>query len=87
VEEVKKPIEEVLGGAGLHIYDLPARWTPLESVVLVKCLDEDGHPSWAFRTTSGLNDEELLGVLVVRTEICRQETVALFLDEDGGDED
>jgi len=85
-EEVKKPIEEVLGGAGLHIYDLPSGWIPLEGVVLVKGLDEDGHSSWVFRTTGGLNDEELLGVLTVRTELCRQATVDLYLDDED-DED
>lgn len=81
-EEVRRPIGEVLGGAGFDIYTLPAGWMPLEGVVLVKCLDEDGQSSWAFRSTAGLNDEELLGALIVRTELCRRETLDTYVDED-----
>ena len=45
-----------------------------------------GTSSWAFRTTSGLNDEELLGVLTVRTELCRQEVVASYVGSDEDDD-
>ena len=77
----RKPIEEVLRGITIH--PLPEGWSPLEGIVLVKCLDEDGHPLWAFRTTAGLNDEELLGALTVRLELLRAELLEAFsADED-----
>lgn len=92
MEEVRKPIGEVLGGAGFDILALPSGWMPLEGVVLVKCLDDEGDLSWAFRTTAGLTDEELLGALMARTELCRMETVRTYLwggrldDEDDEDD-
>ncbi len=79
-DQDRKPIEQVLGG--LHIHPLPAGWTALEGIVLLKCLDEDGHASWAFRTTSGLNDEELLGALTVRIDLLRKELLESFQNED-----
>lgn len=71
------PIGTVLGD-GFSIPPLPPGWTPLEGVVLVKCLDEEGHSSWAFRATRGLNDEELLGALLVRYELAKRETVQMY---------
>jgi hypothetical protein len=91
LEEVRKPIGEVLDGAGFDIFALPSGWMPLEGVVLVKCLDDEGDLTWAFRTTAGLTDEELLGALVTRTELCRIDTVHTYLcgrsDDDEDDED
>jgi hypothetical protein len=57
----------------LRIGPLPEGWTPVAGIVLVKCIDHEGDPTWAFRTTEGLNDEELLGALVVRTDLLRAE--------------
>ncbi|MEU9835813.1 hypothetical protein AB0D67_30120, partial [Streptosporangium sp. NPDC048047] len=54
------------------------------AIVLVKCLDEEGHSSWAFRTTDGLSDEELLGALTVRTDLLRRK---LYHDYTGDDDD
>lgn len=48
-----------------------------------RCIDEDGCPSWAFRTTEGLNDEELLGALTVRTDVLGRELLELYTDDDG----
>jgi len=78
-DDERKPIAEVL--SGLAIQPLPDRWSPLEGIVLVKCLDEEGSPSWAFRTTAGLNDEELLGVLTVRIELLKDELVDSYDEE------
>ena len=44
----------------------------------MKCLDEEGHSSWAFRTTPNLNDEELLGALTVRTDLLRKELLEAY---------
>jgi hypothetical protein len=68
--------------AGMRLVPLPAGWTALAAVVLVKCLDEEGRASWAFRTTDGLNDEELLGALVVRTDLLRRELLDAYEGED-----
>jgi hypothetical protein len=81
VDDAKRiPVGEAL--PGLSVHSLPDGWTPLSAIVLVKCLDEDGHSSWAFRTTDGLNDEELLGALTIRTDLLRQELSAAFSTED-----
>ncbi|RBQ21279.1 hypothetical protein DP939_00705 [Spongiactinospora rosea] len=69
-EEEEVPIGQALNG--LDVYPLPQGWTALGAIVLVKCLDEEGHSSWAFRTTDGLSDEELLGALTVRTDLLRR---------------
>ena len=79
-EDGRKPIEQVL--AGLQLHPLPEGWTPLEGIALVKCLDQEGHPLWAFRTTAGLNDEELLGALTVRTDLLRKDLLEAFSDEE-----
>jgi hypothetical protein len=74
--EQRVPIGDVLPGFIIH--GLPEGWTPLEAIVLVKCLDDEGHSSWAFRTTPNLNDEELLGALIVRTDLLRKEVVEAY---------
>jgi len=69
----RRPIGDVLPGMELHPLD--AGWTALEAFVVVKCLDDNGHTTWAYRTTNRLNREELLGALVVHTELLRRELV------------
>ena len=81
MSEERKDLHEVLG-TGFAIGPLPEGWTPLEGIVLVKCLDADGEPSWAFRTTSGLNDEELLGALTIRLELLKEETLDMYRNSD-----
>ncbi|MFI0424315.1 hypothetical protein [Spongiactinospora sp. 9N601] len=68
-EEEEVPIGQALNG--LNVYSLPQGWTALAAIVLVRCIDEEGHSTWAFRTTDGMNDEELLGALTVRTDLLR----------------
>jgi hypothetical protein len=80
----REPVAEVL--RGLHIHPLPAGWTALEGIVLLKCLDADGNSSWAFRTTDGLNDEELLGALTVRIDLLRRELLESYSSDDETDE-
>jgi hypothetical protein len=84
-DDERRAIEDVLGG--LEIHPLPPNWSPLEGIVLVKCLDEEGGPSWAFRTTAGINDEELLGALTVRIEILKRELLMDYSAEGPDDED
>lgn len=80
-----QPIGQVLGN-GFAIAPLPPGWTALEGVVLVKCLDVDGQPSWAFRHTNGINHEETIGALTVQLDLMRDEITELFRadDPDGG---
>jgi hypothetical protein len=80
IDDERRPIEQVL--AGLQIHPLPDGWAPLEGIVLVKCLDPEGHPTWAFRTTAGLNEEELLGALTVRTDLLRKELLEVYSGEE-----
>jgi hypothetical protein len=70
-DDQRKPIAEVL--KGLEIHPLDAGWTAIEALVLMKCLDEEGRVTWAYRTTHRLNREELLGALVVHTDVLRRE--------------
>lgn len=81
VNEDALPIGRVLGD-GFSIAPLPDGWTALEGVILVKCLDVDGTPSWAFRHTSGLNHEETIGALTVQLDLMRDEVTDLFRDEE-----
>jgi hypothetical protein len=50
--------------------------------VLIKALDENSEPVWAFRTTEQMNLEELLGSLEVQTEALRRKLVRMWADED-----
>ena len=71
------PLPDLL--PGLTFEPLPDGWTPMEAFVLVKCLDDDGEPSWSQRVSSGINEEELLGALIVQTDLWKQ---ALIRDWD-----
>ncbi len=59
--------------AGMTLHPLPEGWTPVEALVLMKCLNEDGHSVWVYRTTAVPNREELLGALIVHTDLLRKE--------------
>jgi hypothetical protein len=78
-DEPRIPIADALPGLGVH--PLPERWTPLEALIPVKCLDEKGQPTWSYRTTQQLNREELLGALVVQVELLRRELVEEWTSE------
>ena len=39
----------------------------------MKCFDEEGHSVWVYRTTAVPNREELLGALIVHTDLLRKE--------------
>lgn len=82
-DDERIPVEQVLPGMSLH--PLQPGWTPVEAFVLVKCLDEEGGASWVYRTTAVPNREELLGALVVHTELLRRELVREWEAEDDHD--
>ena len=85
-EEEPQPIGRVLGD-GFAIAALPDGWTALEGVVLIKCLDVDGTPSWAFRHTYGLNHEETIGALTVQLDLMRDEIADLFKTDESEEPD
>jgi hypothetical protein len=72
--EKRQPVGEVL--RGLDVLALPDGWTAIEGAFLVKCLDDEGHAMWALRSSSGINDEELLGALLVQLDVLRKDIVA-----------
>lgn len=49
---------------------------------MVKCLGEDGRPKWALRMTDGVNDEELLGALVIHVDLLRRDMLNDWKDEE-----
>ena len=69
--EERVPVEQVM--TGMTLQQLPEGWTPVEGLVLMKCLDEEGHSVWVYRTTAVPNREELLGALIVHTDLLRRE--------------
>ena len=73
-DEERRPIGDVLSGLGIHPLD--DGWTPVEAFVVIKANDADGDTVWAYRTTAPPNREELLGVLMVQTDLLRRELLA-----------
>lgn len=67
----RQPINDVL--AGMELHPLEAGWTALEAFLLIKVLDDNGNPSWVYRTTHRLNREELLGALTVQIGLLERE--------------
>lgn len=76
-----KPIGDVLG-SNFQVPPLLDGWTALDGIVLVKCLNAEGRPSWAFRETEGLNEEEIIGALTVQLDLMRERTKALYYGDD-----
>jgi hypothetical protein len=74
------PIAKVLPDFGIH--PLLPNWTPVEAMVLIKCLDDEGEPRWAYRTTAKANMEELLGALMVQVDLLRRELLESWWDGD-----
>lgn len=71
-----KPIADVLGG--LDILDLPDGYAVLEAVVLVKCLDKDGHLAWVQRWTKGLHIVEVLGATSTMRALNERDAVEMY---------
>ena len=69
--------------SGLVLESLPDGWAPIGVIALIKCRDAEGNSTWAFRTTHDLGDEEVLGALLVRSEL----TKAWLIDAYTPDED
>ena len=73
-EDVRLPLADALPGMTIHGFD--SDQIPVSAFVLVKLLDDEGSPTWAFRTTETFNKEELLGALVVQVELLKASLVS-----------
>ncbi len=67
---------------GVEVDELPENWTPLEVVVLVKCLNEDGDDAVANRISAGLSAWEALAMLGVEAARTQATILAGFEDEE-----
>jgi hypothetical protein len=67
---------------GLAIHPLQDGDIPVSAFMVIKVLDEEGSPSWSFRTTEAFNKEELLGALIIQVELVK----ASLLKDWEGDE-
>lgn len=70
---------------GLTFPDLPEGWTPLEGILLAKCLDENGEARWCSVMTDGLTDQEMLGALDVEHAVRKRDFLSALDEEDEGD--
>ncbi len=74
------PIEKVLPGMRLHPLDPDL--TPEFAYVVIKSRDPDGEVTWAYRTTSRLDEHELLGMLEIQTAVHKQLMLEDWVDEE-----
>ncbi|SDM96965.1 hypothetical protein [Allokutzneria albata] len=81
---VRKSIGEVLHG--VELFPLPKGWTPVEALTVVKCMDPNGQMTWCTRRTSGINDEEMLGSMMLQIELLKRDMLADW-ENDGDDDD
>ncbi|MGC9668671.1 hypothetical protein ACNTMW_19200 [Planosporangium sp. 12N6] len=72
------PIEQVLGG--LKIEALSGGEVPMEAFTLIKVCRPDGSLGWAWRATKAPNREELLGALLVQTDLLRSELLSDWVE-------
>ncbi len=62
--------------------DLPENWTPLEAVAVIKCLDEEGLPSFCIRSTEGLSGWESFGLLELAAKSQAKDIIDAFEDDE-----
>lgn len=66
---------------GLQTSDpLPERWTPLEAVAVLKCLDEEGELVFCVRSTATLTDMECYALLSITAQTQAQSIIEGFED-------
>lgn len=78
--ERRVPIEKVLPGMTLHPLDPDL--TPEYAYVVIKSTDPEGETTWAYRTTSRLDDHELFGMLEIQADIHRALLLEDWIDEE-----
>lgn len=70
---------------GLEVTPLPEGCIPLEAVVLIRCLDEDGDPTIEIRSTDGLASWDRIGMLTVALDVTRESAAACWRPADDDD--
>jgi hypothetical protein len=73
------PAGDTLGT--LELVPLPEHCIPLDAIVLVKALDEDGDTSWYTRYTRDLSSFESVGALNVAHQLALQGAVDAYIPE------
>lgn len=73
------PVEVVLRDARIEALPEGERWQG--ALILIKTVNTAGEGTWSIRRTEGLSDEELLGMLVVATDLQRDRTTYQWTDE------
>ena len=61
---------------GLQLHALETDVTATFAFCLTRTVDEEGRVGWCYRTSAAPNREELLGALMVRTAILKNELTA-----------
>lgn len=67
---------------GIEMADLPDGAQPLEAVILVKVLTEDGHLCLCERSSSGLTAWEALGMAMTYADTLRRQLQGGFVEDD-----
>lgn len=65
----------------IDIPDLPADHIPLDAIVVVKALDNDGDPCVLIRHTAGINWWERIGMLQITLDRCRMDAQGGMTEE------
>ncbi len=72
---------------GLEAEPMPDGWTPLEAVVVMKCLDETGEVALLTRSTEALRSWDAVGMLTAALDTQRDDVRANFISDDDEDEE
>jgi len=62
--------------------ELPPKWTPLEAVAVIKCLDEEGNLGFVIRSTESLSPWECFGLLELAAKSQAKDIVDGFEDDE-----
>lgn len=67
---------------GIELVPLPDNYTPLEAVVLIKALDDEGNICWLTRYSKELHMIEALGALTAAQILCQHDVQLAYTPED-----
>lgn len=73
----------------IRLASLPDEAMPLEAIVLIKALNEEGVPCWYFRYSDDLSQMEAVGVLSIAHQLMHDDALNMYVVEgdDADDED
>lgn len=63
---------------GLEIADPPSGVIPLDAIIIIKALDEEGNVAWYSRYTKDLTTAESVGALIGMSDLERQRFMDLY---------